>query len=383
MRHSRSILGFETNGAPGDGRQPRSEGYTPKRPVSFSTSRWRNARRRPRRRARRGVRPGTRRSQAGSSAVSSLKGPNSAQPGRTACSSRVQSGVVWPISRSLDIPWLWSCLRDVRRHRARAPVVVMATKQVEALLARPGRRRQAPQVLRRRGVHRRVILRLARNAKSQRRPRPKIRSRSSAPVADGRTTRRKGSLHSRRPAMGRPRHPGPALVQEMDPTLGVFNVPDPEDQVAPVASHAAPHRRGHLVPDHLWRLALLLASIRALRGRQLPVPYPADRLIGVPDGARGAASSSVLGMVLGQGCTAWSSGLIVGVRLRSGWRACLPPDLLPGMCQCCSTSWILLTSRLAATVTPLGSREAATGGHLAPARRRPRTEIPCSPLWRS
>jgi predicted permease len=115
-------------------------------------------------------------------------------------------------------------------------------------------------------------------------------------------------------------------VQEIDPTLSVFDVRTLEEQVS---ESLAPLRINVIVLSTFGSLALLLASI-GLYGVASYSVAQRTREIGVRM-ALGARPTAVLRLVLGHGLLLVGVGLVAGVLLALGLSAAVPEDLLPNV----------------------------------------------------
>jgi predicted permease len=115
-------------------------------------------------------------------------------------------------------------------------------------------------------------------------------------------------------------------VQQLDPTLSVFDIRTLEDQVA---ESLAPVRTNVIMLSAFGVLALLLASI-GLYGVANYSVVQRTREIGVRM-ALGARAGSVLGMVLGHGLLLVAIGLALGLVAAFGMTWAIPPDLLPNV----------------------------------------------------
>jgi predicted permease len=113
-------------------------------------------------------------------------------------------------------------------------------------------------------------------------------------------------------------------VQQLDPTLSVFNIRTLEDQVT---DSLAPVRTNVIMLSAFGVLALVLASI-GLYGVANYSVAQRTREIGVRM-ALGAQSGSVLRLVLGHGLLLVGAGLALGLVAALALTAIIPPDLLP------------------------------------------------------
>ena len=138
-------------------------------------------------------------------------------------------------------------------------------------------------------------------------------------------------------------------IQELDPTLSVFDVRTLEDQVSQAL---APLRNNVVVLATFGGLALLLASI-GLYGVANYSVGQRTREIGVRM-ALGASGSSVLRLVLGHGLALVAAGLAAGLVLSLLLSVAVPPDLLPNVSA--RDPWTFVaTSALLAVVALIAS----------------------------
>jgi putative ABC transport system permease protein len=113
-------------------------------------------------------------------------------------------------------------------------------------------------------------------------------------------------------------------VQQLDPTLSVFNIRTLEEQVA---QSLAPLRSNVILLTTFGVLALLLASI-GLYGVASYSVAQRTREIGVRM-ALGARRSTVMAIVLGHSLLLVSAGLVIGLVVAFAMTSFVPANLLP------------------------------------------------------
>ena len=115
-------------------------------------------------------------------------------------------------------------------------------------------------------------------------------------------------------------------VQQLDPTISVFNIRTLADQVS---TSLAPLRSNVILLSVFGSLALLLASI-GLYGVASYAVNQRTREIGVRM-ALGARPSAVLGLVLRNGMSVVGLGLVLGLAASVALTAAIPGNLLPNV----------------------------------------------------